>query len=396
MEKSTVALVPAGSYDQAEVDAAVRAGVELLGGIGRFVRPEEKILLKPNLLSGSLPQKAVTTHPAVFSAAVSLLREAGYRHLSYGDSPGNPVTTPEKAAEVSGIREAAEKWNVAEADFSSGSAVRFPEGKAARSFWLCRGVQEADAVISLCKMKTHALERITGGVKNLYGCVCGVKKAAGHAQYPSSEEFADMLADLNLCVRPRLHIMDGIVAMEGNGPTSGVPRAMNVLLFSADPVAMDAVFCSLIHLDPGTVPTCVSGERAGLGSMRQERIRILTPEGEMTCAEAAAKYGQPDFDVRRDKLSRSFFMKLMPLLPFLQDRPKADRKKCIACGLCEKACPVPEKAVRSGNGRKAVYDYRKCIRCYCCQEMCPAKAITVYKGFFAGKQKEKGKLSSGR
>ena len=385
MEMSTVALVPVSSYDQAEVDAAVRTGVDLLGGIGAFVKKEEKILLKPNLLSGALSQKAITTHPAVFSAVCRLLREAGYAHLSYGDSPGNPVTTPEKAADVSGIGEAAKQWKLEKADFDAGSVVRFPEGKTAHSFYLCRGVQEADALINLCKMKTHALERITGGVKNLYGCVCGAKKAVGHAQYPSSEEFADMLADLNLCVKPRLHIMDGIVAMEGNGPTSGVPRPMNVMLFSADPVAMDTVFCALISLNPATVPTCVSGERAGLGTMNADRIRILTPEGEIDCARAAEKYGQSDFDVRRDKLSRSFFMKLMPLLPFLQDRPKVDRKKCVACGLCEKACPVPEKAVHSGGGKKAVYDYKKCIRCYCCQEMCPAKAITVHQGWFAKK-----------
>ena len=385
MDKSIVALVPVDTYEQEAVDAAVRAGVDLLGGIGAFVKPEEKILLKPNLLSGALPQKAITTHPAVFAAVAKLLREAGYGHLSYGDSPGNPASSPDKAAAAAGIAEAAMQWGIEKADFDTGSVVRFPEGKTARSFYLCRGVQEADAVINLCKMKTHALERITGGMKNLYGCICGVKKAAGHAQYPSSETFADMLADLNRCVHPRLHIMDGIVAMEGNGPTSGVPRAMNVMLFSADPVAMDAVFCTLIDLDPATVPPCVSGERAGVGTMQADRIRILTPAGEITCAEAFAKYGQPDFDVRRDKLSRSFFMKLMPLLPFLQDRPKVDRTRCVACGLCEKACPVPEKAVHSGNGKKAVYDYQNCIRCYCCQEMCPAKAITVYHGLFAKK-----------
>ena len=249
MDKSTVALVPVSSYDQAEVDAAVRTGVELLGGIGAFVKQEEKILLKPNLLSGALPQKAITTHPAVFSAVCRLLREAGYAHLSYGDSPGNPVTTPEKAADVSGISGAAEKWHLEKADFDAGSVVRFPEGKTAHSFYLCKGVQEADALINLCKMKTHALERITGGVKNLYGCVCGAKKAVGHAQYPSSEVFADMLADLNLCVKPRLHIMDGIVAMEGNGPGSGDPFPINAILVSTDPVALDAVFCKLIYLD---------------------------------------------------------------------------------------------------------------------------------------------------
>ena len=378
MTKSTVVLIPIATYEQTAVDAAVRQGIELLGGIGQFVKQEERILLKPNLLFGAAPEKAVTTHPAVFSAAARLLREEGYGHLTYGDSPGNPATPPEKAAKLSGIGEAAEKWNIPQADFSAGSVVRYPDGQTARSFYLCKGVQEADAVISLCKMKTHALERITGGVKNLYGCICGVNKAAGHARHPSSEAFAEMLADLDRCVRPRLHIMDGITAMEGNGPSSGTPKAMNVLLFSADPVAMDTVFCALINLDPAEVPTCVSGETAGLGTMRAEKIRVLTPEGEMTCARAGEKYGHPEFDVRREKLQRSLMMKMVPLLPFLQHRPKVDKSKCVGCGICQEACPVPGKAVHSGNGKKAVYDYKKCIRCYCCQEMCPAKAITAH------------------
>lgn len=381
--KSTVALIPIDSYDQSLVDEAVRKGVGLLGGILQFVSPEEKILLKPNLLTGALPQKAITTHPAVFSAVVKLLREAGCNRLSYGDSPGNPATPPDKAASMAGISGEAERLGVEKADFDHGSVVRFPEGKKAKSFYLCNGVQEADALINLCKMKTHALERITGGVKNLYGCVCGFNKATGHAMHPSSESFAEMLADLNRCVNPRLHIMDGITAMEGNGPSSGTPKAMNVLLFSADPVAMDAVFCALVDVDPATVPTCVSAEAVGVGTMRFESIRVLTPDGEIAVQEAAKRFGKPDFDVDRKKLRRSFLLKLMPLLPFLEHRPRVDKKKCVACGLCEKACPVPEKAVHSGNGKKAVYDYKKCIRCYCCQEMCPAKAISVRRNPFS-------------
>lgn len=379
MEKHLVALVPIATYDQAQVDAAVRQGIGLLGGIRQFVRPEEKILLKPNLLGKALPQKAITTHPAVFEAVARLLQEEGCRHLSYGDSPGNPATTPDKAAQTCGIADTAQRLQVARADFERGSVVPFPEGRRAKSFYLCQGVQEADALINICKMKTHALERITGAVKNQYGCICGVNKATGHAQYPNSDVFAEMLCDLNLCVKPRLHIMDGIVAMEGNGPSSGTPVAMNVLLFSADPVALDSVFAALVHLDSATVPTCVSGEQFGLGVMDPERITILTPEGECTIAQAAQRFGKPDFDVFRGVMKKGLLFKLMPLLPFLQHRPKVDAHKCIACGICEEACPVPEKAVRSGHGQKAKYDYRKCIRCYCCQEMCPAKAIEVYR-----------------
>ena len=367
MEKHPVALIPIATYDQAAVDTAVLQGVDLLGGIARFVQPEERILLKPNLLSRALPQKAITTHPAVFSAVCHLLRESGYTHLSYGDSPGNPTTSPDKAAQASGIAEAAKRYGVEMADFFSGSVVPFPDGHTAKSFYLCKGVQDADAMINICKMKTHALERITGAVKNLYGCITGVNKAAGHAAYPDSWVFADMLTDLHRCVRPRLHIMDGIIAMEGNGPTSGTPIAMN------------AVYAALIHLDPATVPTCVRGAKGGIGVMDEGLIDVLTPDGVLTVSQAREKYGNAQFDVFRGTMKKGLLPKLMPLLPFLQHRPKVDLKKCIGCGVCQEACPVPEKAVHSGHGKKAKYDYKKCIRCYCCQEMCPAKAISVYR-----------------
>jgi len=379
VDKHIVALIPLDTYDQPRVDEAVREGLALLGGVEQFVRPEEKVLLKPNLLARALPQKAITTHPAVFSAVCRALTEAGCTHLSYGDSPGSPTTTPDKAAETAGIAEAAAQYGLQRADFVSGSVVPFPEGRTAKSFYLCKGVQEADAVINVCKMKTHALERITGAVKNLYGCVTGVNKATGHAAYPNSDVFADMLVDLNRCIRPRLHIMDGVVAMEGNGPTSGTPTPMNVLLFSADPVALDTVFASLIHLDPAAVPTCVYGAKQGLGVMDAESILVRTPGGDLTLPQAQEQFGRSDFDVYRGTLEKGLLFKVMPLLPFLQHRPKADMKKCIACGVCEEACPVPEKAVHSGKGKKAKYDYRKCIRCYCCQEMCPVKAIEVYR-----------------
>lgn len=375
----TVVLIPIDTYEQGAVDAAVRQGVELLGGMEKFIGKEEKVLLKPNLLSRALPQKAITTHPAVFSAVCKLLKEEGYQHVSYGDSPGNPTTTPEKATDTCGLAAEAAKHGVPLGDFDGGSVVHFPQGKTARSFYLCHAVQEADAIINICKMKTHALERITGAVKNLYGCITGVNKATGHAHYPNSEVFADMLADLNLCVHPRLHIMDGIVAMEGNGPTSGTPVAMNVLLFSADPVALDSVYAGLIHLDPAQVPTCVSGAKAGVGVMDYSQIDIVTPQGSITMEQAQDKYGKADFDVFRDKMKKSLMMKVVPLLPFLQHRPKVDPKRCVACGVCEESCPVPEKAVHAGHGQKAKYDYKKCIRCYCCQEMCPAKAIEVYR-----------------
>ena len=194
MERSKVILLPCANYDEEAVYAAVRQGLTLLGGLRQFVSPEEHILIKPNLLKNAAPEKAVTTHPSVFAAMLRCLREEGYEHLSYGDSPGpGPGVDTKRAAEEAGLTAQAERYGVPLGDFSGATAKDFPAGKTCKRFMLANEVVKADAVISLCKMKTHALENITGAVKNQYGCIYGSYKAAGHAMYPNSRSFADML-----------------------------------------------------------------------------------------------------------------------------------------------------------------------------------------------------------
>lgn len=401
---SKVALVSCGSYEQDKVDAAVRKAIYLLGGFEEIfsdsvdgkaqtlgnakscfalgtqaITKESRLVLKPNLLAKNPPEKACTTHPAVFAAVGKLLQEDGYMNLKYGDSPGNPVIKPEKIADECGLKEVADRLGIPFGNFEEGIEVELPEGRVADKFVICKEVVETDGVINVCKMKTHQLERITGAVKNTFGCVFGINKASSHARFSTAETFAKMIGDLNNLVMPKLHVMDGIVAMEGNGPQNGTPKHMGVILASTDPVAIDGLFCHLVDLKPELVPTNVAAAEQGVGTYKD--MVVVTEDGEITPEEAAGRYGDKDFNVQRGKEYKGQLQAVRFLVPFLTKKPVVRESKCIGCGICVDSCPVEGKAIHVNV--TAFYDYDKCIKCYCCQEMCPEDAITVKKSLLA-------------
>ena len=329
-KKSKVILLPCNSYREEIVYENLEIGLELLGGIENIVGKEESVLLKPNLLKKAEVDKAVITHPTVVGMFARLMREKGYQDMALADSCGNGTTS--KVIHGTGMDMYLEKLDIPAIDYTTGIHVDYPKGIQAKEFILPKELLEKDCVISLCKMKTHALERITGAVKNSYGFVYGFHKAKGHTLYPSADSFARMLVDLNQYVKPRLYIMDGIVAMEGNGPGSGDPAPMNVMLMSRDPVALDSVFCNLIHLNPEMVPTNYHGEKMGLGTWRSEEIEIVTPSGEISMKDAVAQYGNPYFDVDRRVVRSGMWERLAKALNIFQKKPYIEPDKCVRCG----------------------------------------------------------------
>lgn len=375
--KSKVVLLPCGEYEEEKIYTLLKLGLNFLGALETLIPKDAKILLKPNLLKKAEVEKAVITHPVVVGAFARILRENGYEHIVLADSCGHGTT--QAVIRGTGMDTYLEKYHIPAIDYSEGVKIAYPQGIQAKEFILPKELLEQDCVISLSKMKTHALERITGAVKNSYGFVYGFHKAKGHTQYPSADSFARMLVDLNKCVAPKLYVMDGIVAMEGNGPGSGDPVSMNVLLMSTDPVALDSVFSRLVYLKPEMVPTNYHGEKMGLGTWKEEEITLLTPDGEISMAEAVKKYGNPDFNVDRTEVRKNIWTRMAGALKIFQKKPYIEADKCVRCGICVQSCPVPGKAVdfRKGKEKPPVYDYRKCIRCFCCQEMCPKKAIKV-------------------
>ena len=375
--KSKVVLLPCREYDEEKIYMLLKQGLDFLGGVETLIPKDAKILLKPNLLKKAEVEKAVITHPVVVGVFAGILRESGYENIVLADSCGHGTT--QAVIRGTGMDTYLEKYHIPAVDYSEGVKTAYPQGVQAKEFILPKELLEQDCVISLSKMKTHALERITGAVKNSYGFVYGFHKAKGHTQYPSADSFARMLIDLNKCVAPKLYVMDGIVAMEGNGPGSGDPVPMNVLLMSTDPVALDSVFSRLVYLKPEMVPTNYHGEKMGLGTWKKEEIEIVTPDGTITMEDAVAQYGNPYFDVDRRVVRSGMWERLAKALNIFQKKPYIEPERCIRCGICVKSCPVPDKAVdfRKGRENPPVYDYKKCIRCFCCQEMSPEKAIQV-------------------
>ncbi|MCX6557412.1 MAG: DUF362 domain-containing protein [Candidatus Aminicenantes bacterium] len=367
--RTKVALIECPSYDPELVLQALRQGVGLLGGIGRFVAANEKVMLKPNCLSGAEPHKNVTTHPAVLKAMGLLCQESGAK-VSFGDSPG--FGSPAAALAKAGLTAAAREIGMAQADFTTAVQVGFNEAMITKQLVLAKAALETDGIISLAKMKTHGFMRITGAVKNQFGCVPGMRKAEFHVKMPRAEHFAAMLVDITRFLKPRLYVLDGIVAMEGNGPGSGTARPMKVLLLASDPVALDAVFCRLVHMPATYVPTMKPAALSGLGRYQDDEIEI--------CGDEISPLECPDFKVVRQPAATMDSSFPYYLKKWVTPRPFIDTALCKNCGVCTDVCPVEPKAVQKKPGAadsKPAYDYPRCIRCYCCQEMCPHGAITI-------------------
>ena len=332
---SLVALVRCNEYEYGEVLEAVKKGFSLIGGADKFAKPGETILLKPNMLVGDLPERCSTTNPLVFRAVAEVLSSTNAT-LTFGDSPG--FGQPEMVARRTGIMEVAESMQISLADFINGQNIQSSQAKQNKYFYIANGVLTADGIISLPKMKTHGFARISGSVKNQFGCIPGFRKAEYHALIPDLHPFSKMLVDLNMFLHPRLYIMDGILAMEGNGPRGGKPYPMRVLLFSADPVALDATFCRMIALNPTLVPTNVYGQKAGLGVYLEREIQLV--------GDPLDNFIKPRFHVNRDK-GRA--IKLPGSGKWIRNRiipkPAIQKVKCKRCGICISVCPVTPKAL---------------------------------------------------
>jgi len=353
-----VSIVHCVSYDTAIVEAAVKRALDSMGGMEAFVTPGMKVLLKPNLLSARPPEDGVDTHPEVVRAVIRLVKGAG-GEVSIGDSPGGFHKDVFEVFEKSGIKKVAEE--------EGARLVRFEKSKFVDGFPIAREVFDCDAMISIPKLKTHMITVITAALKNTYGTVTGLYKTECHSKAPREEDFARIVARIHSISRPRLNILDAIVAMEGDGPSSGTLRNMGIIMASADAVAMDSCIAKMVGLEPLDVLVTKEAHAIGLGEADLAKIEITGDDIKT-------------FDTLNFKLPQTLPIKYLPrgiansIASLVKFRPAIDRSVCRQCNLCKVACPV-----NAINADKRGYhiDYAKCIGCMCCHEVCPYRAIGV-------------------
>ncbi len=374
MEK--VALLKCTEYDVDKIEEALRKGFELLGGdafLRRLIPHDSKVLLKPNFLSVVEKGSPIITHYAVFEAVVRIVRKYS-SNISFGDSPGQEDTR--RAAEKSGMMEIAEKYGVSYADFNREIVHCELDNPIRYRFWtVAKAAYEADVVITLPKLKTHAMMYYTGAVKNQFGCIPGGQKAQWHTKLPDAASFSRMLLDLNSVVKTSFAILDGIVAMEGNGPRNGTPKKMNTLIMGESLTAVDSAAVRLIGYDNVlSVPFLKAAYDTKWGAVLPEEIKVM--------GESIASMKCEDFKLSRNAKMINF---LTPGLTRLVSSltapdPVLEEDKCIGCRLCDEACPEKSTVISfvENNGKTIPrWNYKKCIRCFCCQELCPKGAIAT-------------------
>jgi uncharacterized protein (DUF362 family)/Pyruvate/2-oxoacid:ferredoxin oxidoreductase delta subunit len=333
-----------------------------------------RVVLKPNLLNAKKPADAATTHPAFVEAVAAAVMDAG-GIVTIIDSPGGPYTAIwlKRVYAVTGMEAVADATGaVLNADLRV-ETVALEDGALLKSVQILKPLIDADVVINLAKLKSHMMMVYSGAVKNMFGAVAGTEKADYHARMNDYDRFAHALVDICRAAAPTLSLIDGITAMEGEGPGSGTPRHLGVIIAAENPFDADAVALDIIGVPFARVPVM----RAGIaqGRFDPETLRVVgIPAASVRCVD----FDVPTLLLRENgaRPEKTLFHQFGSLV---RPRLSIRTKDCIRCRKCLESCPV--KVIRAMPDKTLVIDSSGCIRCFCCHELCPEKAIDIRRGW---------------
>ena len=343
MNKEVVAIVKCRSYEQKEVDRAIKKLIELLEfEPGKY----KNVLIKPNVVGlFHKNQEAIITHPNITHGISKLFKKSVIGESSF--------TNTEISLRKNGY------WKLKPIVLEETKIIKIHDKNAQilKEFYLPEIVKKVDLVVDVPKMKTHTLTKMTGAIKNLYGCIPGGLKQNYHSKAVGDNNFSKLLVDIYQNIKPGLNIMDAVVAMEGEGPTSGDSRKTNLLIASKNSVALDIVAAQMMGYHP------------------EEILHIQ---------EAERRFGKLKIEIRGEKLKNFHFKKPLSykkrdanemLKELAEEIVVCDTKKCIKCRKCFTHCPV--KAITMNQFPQV--NHKKCIRCFCCIEICPTNAMHLEK-----------------
>lgn len=353
MPKSVVSIVRCEDYQSQNVYDAVSRACDLAGGLRNIVKQGDRVLIKPCLLKASPPEAGINTHPEVVRAIIRIVKNLNALPI-VGDSPLG-IHDTEDVYNVSGMKKVCLEEGI--------ELVKFSEAEIINGIPIAKEAQRADVIISAAKFKTHGLTILSGAVKNMFGVVPGLHKIKCHELFPKLEDFSRKLVEVFSYAKPHFSIIDGVVAMEGNGPATGRLKQAKIILASRDSVSADAVLASIMRIEPFCVGTTKYAHNMGLGNGNLNEIQII-------------EYGSPDtkalsFQLPNSILNHDFSILLVRMLTKFY-RPKVNRKRCTLCKKCITICHANAITMEDSV---IEFDRSKCKLCFCCSEACPSNAI---------------------
>jgi len=372
--QSVVSIIKVGEEG---VEQAVEEALELVGGIRSVVKPGEKVLIKPNYSLPRHPSTAVTTAPEVVSAVVELVMEAGGDPVIGEGSVVGHYTT--MAFRVAGAEEISKRYGVPLVDLNGdeGVEVEIPNGKALKKVRVAKTALECDTIINVPKIKTHHSTLVTCSLKNMKGVLPAREKHVTHFS-----GLHQAIVDVNKVVRPNLNVVDGVLSMEGNGPSFGKPVATNLIVAGFDPVAVDSTICRAMGIDPKEVIHIRLAAEQGLGIMDKGAIEVRGFKAEDMRRDFARPSvpmaSMESFGYKLEDFLKNVFHREVSFQRWFaktfSPEPRFYRDACTGCEKCLNACPTNALAFQDGF---LTIDFGECIRCYCCVEGCPSNALLL-------------------
>ncbi len=355
------------TYDVDKIKASLTESLDAMGGLSKYVQPGQKVLLKINLIGPKKAEKAATTHPEFVRAVGQLVQSIGAQ-VFVGDSSGGAIAgmaPTKKSFIVAGIDQVAHEEGFTLINFDEvGPVSKEIEGNLTQDLYISKAIEEMDVVINLPKMKTHSMGVYTGAIKNLFGVIPGLRKAKYHRDAPNPEAFGDVLADIHKVITNMpLHIMDGIISMQGEGPTAGAPYPAGKILISEDPLSLDRIAIEMMGIAPERVDILKASIKRNVGVWDRNEIEVI---GDFV------KFKNYDLPKSYKTNAIKDYTKVRGVIDFFKVVPVVNQSKCISCNSCVDGCPVG-----AINRDTKIVDYTICIDCLCCHELCMIEAVEL-------------------